>query len=151
MVVQIKSGKRENLKSFWDNLYRKRSTRAPYLRPHALLSRERLHLGPLSITFRATFYHIEGHLLFFTTTTRASARPSFESGGLRFWVYGERKRARERERARARERGRVTERERVEARPEERGPHLPRCSDEGLGSRALVSGIKCAHVLAWRG
>ena len=26
MVVQIKSGKRENGKSFWDNLYRKRST-----------------------------------------------------------------------------------------------------------------------------
>ena len=25
MVVQIKSGKRENGKSFWDNLYRKRS------------------------------------------------------------------------------------------------------------------------------
>jgi len=26
MVVQIKSGKRENGKWFWDNLYRKRST-----------------------------------------------------------------------------------------------------------------------------
>ena len=26
MVVQIKSGKRENGTSFWDNLYRKRST-----------------------------------------------------------------------------------------------------------------------------
>ena len=29
MVVQIKSGKRENGTSFWDNLYRKRSTNTP--------------------------------------------------------------------------------------------------------------------------
>jgi len=29
-VVQIKSGKRENGKSFWDNLYRKRSARTHF-------------------------------------------------------------------------------------------------------------------------
>ena len=36
MVVQIKPGKRENGKSFWDNLYRKRST-SPVEIPDATL------------------------------------------------------------------------------------------------------------------